>query len=146
MLGLLHLFHCPLLILFPFFIKTHDIFYINYFFIIMISYTFINAECPISYISKLTIDKTYVAGNDIRYYPEMEHFFNKKQVDYYFKTTTFLYMIVLFYVIFRANKNYLFFTLMILGIYFLMIHSKYFVFFQEITKYVLIFTIFYLNA
>ena len=144
MFGLLHLLHSPLLILFPFFIKSQDIFYINYFFTIMFSYTFINAECPISYICKLMIDKTYIAGSDIRYYPEMEYFFNKNQVDYYFKTTTFLYIIVLVYVIFRTKTFYLFFTLAILAIYFLMISSKNFIIFQEITKYILLFTILWL--
>jgi hypothetical protein len=58
-IGLLHLIHTPLLVLFPFIVNnfTTDIFYIIYFFSIMFFYTFIDGECPISYICKVMMDK-----------------------------------------------------------------------------------------
>lgn len=87
LLGIIHLIHCPILIAFPFIIINQkiDIFYISYFFFICLSYTFINGECPISYISRI-IKKS----ESIRF-PEMEsiipnylHFY----IDYYFIITT----------------------------------------------------------
>lgn len=145
MLGLLHLIHSPLLILFPFVIVTFetDIFFIVYFLTIMFSYTFINGECPISYIYKLSIDKNYIAGSNINYYPEMEYLLHNK-IEYYFGIMTFLYILTLFIVIFRTETFFhSIFTMIILANYFLFIRKrlKYFEIVQEITKYVLLFTI-----
>lgn len=81
------------------------------------------------------MDENYIAGSDIKYYPEMEYFFDKKQIEYYFETTTILYILVLFYVMFRTKTFFLLFTFMVLSIYW--IHPK----IQEFTKYVLLFTI-----
>ena len=90
-LGVFHLLHAPILTFIPFYVNNQlaDIIYINYFFLIMFSYTFINGECPISYISKKIIDRDYFAGKDIEYYPEMRMFFNTdKDIQDYFTTTS----------------------------------------------------------
>lgn len=155
-IGGFHLIHSPLLILFPFFIKnfTSDIFYIIYFFAIMLLYTFIDGECPISYVCKKIKDKNYTAGNNITHYPEMECLFHDKIfIDYYFGTTTVIYILTLFFVIFRTNTFGYVITLafLILLIYFLFIRNifslkqnRFFITFQEITKYVLLLTICFL--
>jgi len=155
-IGGLHLIHSPLLILFPFFIKnfTLDIFYIIYFFAIMLLYTFIDGECPISYICKKIKDINYTAGDNITHYPEMEYLFRDKIfIDYYFGTTTVMYILSLFFVIFRTNifGYFLVLNFLILFIYFLFIRnifslkqSHFFITFQEITKYVLLLTICFL--
>jgi hypothetical protein len=158
-LGIFHLIHSPLLILFPFIIKnyTTDIFYIIYFLFIMLLYTFINGECPISYICKLTLNNKYIAGHDITYYPEMEYMFiNKKYINYYFGIMTTIYIFTLFFVIFRTMwfsyiSYILIFTFFILLNYFLFIRKFFsiknknvFIIFQEITKYTLLFTICFL--
>jgi hypothetical protein len=151
-IGLLHLIHAPLLIVFPFIINnfTIDIFYIIYFFMIMFLYTFLDGECPISYVCKLMLDKKYIAGSNIAYYPEMECILpNKKTIDYYFGTMTILYIITLLFVIFRTNLfSYIFIVVFtILFIYFLLVRKylikmqMYFLQFQEITKYTLFLTI-----
>jgi hypothetical protein len=158
-IGLLHTIHSPLLVLFPFIVEnfTTDIFYIIYFFSIMFFYTFINGECPISYLCKVMLDTKYIAGSNISYYPEMEYVLsNKKFIEYYFGTMTVLYMLMLFFVIFRSNTfNYFFIIVFaILLNYFLLLHlnnnnninnsqiqKKYFLLFQEITKCTLFFTI-----
>jgi hypothetical protein len=157
-IGLLHTIHSPLLVLFPFIVKnfTADIFYIIYFFSIMFFYTFINGECPISYLCKVMLDTTYIAGSNIYYYPEMEYvILNKQFIKYYFGTMTVLYMLTLFFVIFRSKTFYYFFIVVfaILLNYFLLLHfhlnngnndpkqKKYFLLFQEITKCTLFFTI-----
>jgi len=148
-IGLFHLIHSPLLVIFPFLFQTFrtDIFYINYFFFIMFLYTFINGECPISYVCKLMMDKTYIAGSNITYYPEMELILSKRSVDYYFGTMTILYIATLIMVLFRTNMfPYSAFTLFILLIYYYFIRNQLPNFLvQEITKYTLAFTILYIS-
>jgi len=155
-IGLLHLIHTPLLVLFPFIVKnfTTDIFYIIYFFSIMFFYTFLDGECPISYICKVMMDKKYIAGSDVSYYPEMECVLpNKKIIDYYFGTMTIIYITTLFFVIFRINIfSYVFiFVFTLLLNYFLFVRNYfsikkqfYFPLLQEITKYTLFLTICFL--
>jgi hypothetical protein len=156
LIGLFHLIHSPLLILFPFIVKNFrtDIFYIIYFFSIMFFYTFLDGECPISYICKAMMDKKYIAGSNVAYYPEMECVFpNKKFIDYYFGTMTILYVATLFFVIFRTNTfSYVFiFVFALLLNYFLLVRNYfsikkhiYFPPFQEITKCTLFLTICFL--
>jgi hypothetical protein len=154
-IGLFHLIHSPLLILFPFVVANFrtDIFYIIYFFSIMFFYTFIDGECPISYICKVMIDKTYIAGSNVSYYPEMEYVLpNKQMIEYYFGIMTILYIIILFFVIFRTNIfSYIFIIIFsILCNYFLLVRNYfpiqkiYFHIFQQITKFTLFFTICFL--
>lgn len=155
-IGLFHLIHAPLLVLFPFIVKnfTTDVFYIIYFFSIMFFYTFLDGECPISYICKVMMDKKYIAGTDVAYYPEMERLLpNKKIIDYYFGTMTILYIATLVFVIFRINIfSYVFiFVFTLLLNYFLFVRNYfsikkqfYFPLLQEITKYTLFLTICFL--
>jgi hypothetical protein len=58
-LGIIHIIHCPLLFIYPFIIinQKTDIYYTIYFFFICFSYTFINGECPITYVSKIIKNK-----------------------------------------------------------------------------------------
>lgn len=148
LIGLFHLLHAPTLILFPFYVNNQlaDIIYINYFFLIMFSYTFINGECPISYWSKKLMDSDYFAGTYIEYYPEMKMFFSTdKDIHDYFTVTTIAYLFALTYVINRTNiPAYVFvFPMITLSYYFLFIkvydtqkETKHFIICQEITKYV----------
>jgi hypothetical protein len=152
-IGIFHLLHSPLLILFPFVIHnfTWDILYITYFFVIMFLYTFIDGECPISYVCKLINDKNYIAGTYVTHYPEMEYLLgNQKYIDSYFGIMTSLYLLTLSFVIFRTNtlSYFVIFTCIILLIYFLLVRNIFsiknklcFRTFQEITKYVLFLTI-----
>lgn len=145
MFGFVHLIHAPLLILFPFMVNNFitDILYIIYFLFVMFLYTFINGECPISYMYKLSIDENYIAGNIS--YPEMDFIFNEKNTEYYFGITTTLYIASLLLVIFRTKTFfYLIFTNITILVYLFFIHNNiYFEIVQEITKYVLFFTMFY---
>lgn len=154
-LGIFHLIHCPLLIVYPFlfYSYTSDVLYITYFFFIMFLYTFINGECPISYLSKLIINKNYIAGDKITYYPEMKYIaINEKYTDSYFAITTTFYILILWFVISRTNIPIYFLipSFFVLCVYFLYIRNnilkktKYFLLIQEITKYILLLTIFIL--
>jgi hypothetical protein len=110
----------------------------------MLLYTFINGECPISYGYKVMMDKTYIAGSNITYYPEMELLISKRNIDYYFGTMTILYIVRLLMVIFRTKTFYLIAMLFILLNYYYFIRNQdsmdiFLV--QEITKYTLGFTI-----
>ena len=110
MLGIIHLLHCPCLIILPFLYKnpTFDFCYIEYFLGTLFSYTFIHGECPISYIYKKRKDPNYIAGSRIANYPEMNDIFifsllGEKVIPYYFGTTTILYLGTLIHVIHRSN-------------------------------------------
>lgn len=108
-IGILHLLHCPCLILLPFFVNNpiFNILYIEYFFIIMFLYTFIDGECPISYFYKKQKDPTYIAGSRIHDYPEISEIFvlsqKEKHISIYFGTNTCMYVGSLYYVINRSN-------------------------------------------
>jgi len=150
-LGIIHFIHSPLLIIFPFIVEnnTMDIIYIMYFFGIMFLYTFIDGECPISYLAKIIDDRNYTAGKDITHYPEMERILNVPYIDYYFPIMTTLYLFSLVIVILRTKIHLYWFIcpLLFVFVYFLFIreivfiHLTHFNIFQEITKYVLLFTI-----
>ena len=156
LLGLFHLFHCPMLIFIPFWINDSyrvDIIYILYFFLIMFIYTFLNGECPISYISKKILEPHYIAGTDITSYIEMKYIIsNDMIIQYYFGLTTILYLLTLGFVIYRANIMCFILSIpfFIIGIYFLLIRKiinttkKRFLLFQEITKYVILLTMYIL--
>jgi hypothetical protein len=106
--GIIHLLHCPCLILLPFYINNNifNIIYIDYFLGIMFLYTFINGECPISYLYKKQKNPNYIAGSRICDYPEMldiSCFSKPSQIQLYFRTTTVLYIGSLLYVINRSN-------------------------------------------
>ena len=157
-LGIFHIIHSPILIIIPFLIKSNifDIIYILYFFSIMFLYTFINGECPISYISKTIMDSNYIAGNNITHYPEMSYillhtlaFEDQNRIDFYFGIMTIAYILTLLFVIYRTNMSFYIFIIpfLVLFLYFLFIrkfitnHSKYFILMQEITKCILFITI-----
>ena len=109
-IGILHLLHCPCLILLPFIVNNHifDICYVEYSFSIIFLYTFIDGECPISYFYKKQKDPRYIAGSRIHDYPEISDTFffspeNRKYISIYFGTNTFMYLGSLMYVIIRSN-------------------------------------------
>ena len=154
-LGIFHLIHCPIMIIYPFlfYSYTSDVLYITYFFFIMFLYTFINGECPISYLSKLIINRNYIAGDNITYYPEMKYIaINDNYTDCYFAITTTFYILTLWFVIIRANIPIYFLipSFFVLCVYFLCIRNnilkktRYFSLIQEITKYITLLTIFIL--
>ena len=95
-IGLFHLMHSPILILFPYYVNR-DMYYINYFLLIMLSYTFTNGECPITYVTKLYIDSSYIAGDTIHYFPEMDYYLTPYYTNLYFTYNTILYLLELVY-------------------------------------------------
>ena len=107
MLGIIHLVHCPLLIVYPYVTTTYDTFYLLYFLGMVLSYVVLKNECLISYCAKKQIDHGYVLGSRLNYYPEM-HIFTKndKHIKFYFTVTTIIYIHSLSIVILRVdNKN-----------------------------------------
>ena len=104
LLGYIHLIHCPLLIIYPYTITNTycDIIYIIYFLLIGLSYILFNNECLISYYAKKIINKNYIAGSKMNYYPEMYIFTkNDNLIKLYFTMTTLLYIYSLYIVILR---------------------------------------------
>jgi len=148
LVGLFHLAHAPCLTIVPFYVNNRlaDIIYINYFFMIMFSYTFINGECPISYLSKRVLDPTYFSGKDLDYYPEMRMFFRTDQdILRYFTITNVTYLFSLGYVIHRSKMYIYNFIVPFLSLsyYFLFVRvynvekeTIEFAICQELTKYI----------
>ena len=138
LIGIIHFSHAPILLFV--FVRNYvsDIIYMNYFFGIMFLYTFLNGECPISYICKKMINATYVAGENISHYPEMT-FIPEPYIHYYFGITTTMYLLSLVNAV-RRTKTYD--VMAVLFIYFLFMHNQKcwaFFYFQEFTKWVLFF-------
>jgi hypothetical protein len=143
--GIIHLLHCPCLILYAYVTDHFDFLYILYFFGIMFSYTFINGECPISYIYKKWKDPEYIAGSRIADYPEMQCIFGKqnKLIQFYFGTNTVLYIGSLLYVIHRSNIPFIIFIIptnslsfYFYFIYFYRIHPLFYII-QNVVKIIL---------
>ena len=124
--GIIHLLHCPSLIIFPFITHDFDILYMVYFLGIMFFYTFIHGECPISYFYKKWKNPDYIAGSRIHDYPEMQAIFGKREIyiPYYFGINTVLYIGSLIYVIDRNNIPFSFFCIPAnsLVVYFYFLH------------------------
>lgn len=108
MLGIIHLIHCPLLIVYPYVTNKYDYSYIFYFLMMATSYLFLENECLISYCAKKQMDKNYVLGSNLSYYPEM-HIFTKndQHIKLYFTTTTIIYLHSLSIVLIRIKYVYL---------------------------------------
>jgi hypothetical protein len=146
-LGIFHLFHAPILIVFPLITNEYDKEYLIYFFSIMLSYTFLNGECPISYMAKKIVDHNYVAGDNYTY-PEMRLFFVDRTIPYYFGFQTILYMGSVTWVMCKTNPVYLS-QFAVLFVYFLktrilLVEDKEKQLFQEITKCTLLMSISFL--
>jgi hypothetical protein len=105
LLGIIHLIHCPILVIYPYISDTYDRAYLIYFMLIVFSYIVLKNECLISYIGKRRIDNSYRAGQKMNYYPEMYIFTkNDQQIKLYFTTMTLLYVYSIFIVFVRYSK------------------------------------------
>jgi hypothetical protein len=173
-LGVIHIIHSPLLFIYPLIIINQkiDIYYLTYFFFICFSYTFINGECPISYVSKIIKknnclkekcdevceNDNYVCKNE-RNFPEMASILPiclYPYIYYYFIVNTKIYLFSLYIVIYRNNLyNVVYFPFSVLSIYFLFVYFfinnrltnnllKYFKIYQQFTKVILLLTIYFL--
>jgi hypothetical protein len=154
-IGWMHLSHSYLLALYPYIINnfTYDIMYINYFNCIMISYTFLNGECPICYFCKLIVMNDYKGGQDITNYIDIYSVIeNKFHANFYLATMTTFYIISLFRVIERVNIREIKWlcqcNFIVLSVYFLFIrkiinstiYENYFIFYQEYCRIILFVT------
>jgi hypothetical protein len=102
MLGIIHLIHCPLLVVYPYITDAYDRVYLIYFILIVLSYILLKNECLISYVSKRIIDNSYRAGQKMNYYPEMYIFTkNDQHIKVYFTLMSLLYVYSLFIVVMR---------------------------------------------
>ena len=144
-LGWFHFFHSPCLVLYPLLFKnkTGDVFYVAYFFLIMFSYTFLNGECPISYIAKRVKCDNNAGTFD---YPEMKYIFSvDEHGHYYFGVMTGAYVLTLFNVILRTEISLLYLApaFLNLAFYFMFLRFKPVIFipFQKVTQVVMITTV-----
>ena len=88
----------------------------------MISYTFLNGECPISFLCKKMIYPEYQAGDNIEDYVEMYQIVsNKDYVNNYIQLMTCSYLSSLLYVIHYTNvKSIIYVEFLLSCVYFLL--------------------------
>ena len=155
-IGLLHLCHSFILTIYPFLVENmiSDILYINYFQGIMVSYTFLNGECPISCFCKNMCNGVYNAGDDVTNYLDIYTVIpNKTYANAYIGIMTTGSLFSLFFVIYRVGNsdiiNLLCIDFSVLAIYFAMVHKlvhkdvydQYFAYVQQICKIVMVISI-----
>ena len=132
-IGIFHLLHSPIITIYPFIIQNadYDIYYVNYFLLIMLSYTFLHGECPISFLCKKRMNANYMAGENIEDYVELYQVVpNKYYVNYYIQVMTCFYLSSLLYVIYFTNvRGVIYIELLLSCVYFLFTRK---VFFQRI--------------
>ena len=155
-IGFLHLCHSFILTIYPFLVENmiSDILYINYFQGLMVSYTFLNGECPISCFCKNMCNGVYNAGDDVANYLDIYSVIrNKTYANAYIGIMTVGSLFSLFYVIYRVGNSNITSVLCIdffvLALYFAMVHKlvnqdvydQYFAYFQQICKIVMVISI-----
>jgi hypothetical protein len=106
LLGIFHTIHGPLLILFPFVYEKYifDLLYLNYFFILMFSYTILNQEYPISFLAKYIENPNFIPGTRLNYFPEMAGIYS--QPTQLFMSISIGYAFSVLYVIHRLHVPY----------------------------------------
>lgn len=148
-LGIFHTIHGPVLILFPFIYEKYifDLLYLNYFFIIILSYTFLHRECAISVLAKYMENPNYIPGSRLDYFPEMKDICSRPI--YFFMTTSIGYYFSILHVIYRLHLpcEITFFllasTIFYLGFPEKNRHRDDFLLYQEIVKHIMIISIFF---
>jgi hypothetical protein len=160
-IGVCHISHSFILTIYPFLVKNliSDVLYINYFQGLMVTYTFLNGECPVSCFCKNICNSNYKPGDDVTNYLDIYKIIsNKSYANTYLGIMTTGSLFSLFTVIYRIeNENItkiLFIDFTFLFFYFAMIHKLvtqkvyhlYFVYIQEMCKIILILSIYAVNS
>jgi len=155
-IGLFHISHSFILTIYPFLVKNFisDLLYINYFQTIMVTYTFLNGECPISCFCKNMCIGGYKAGDDVTNYLDIYTVIpNKIYANTYIVIMSTGSLFSLFNVIYRFENeditNVLIIDFTFLLFYFAMVHKLvtqevydlYFAYVQEICKIILVLSI-----
>ena len=101
-IGIFHMCHLLLLTIYPY-LYDYDAEYVNYYVWILLSYTYLNAECPISYLYKKIRDPSYIAGTTLTSFDDMYAIAPKEYVNLYVFIMTCLSMGSLFMVLIRMK-------------------------------------------
>ena len=73
---------CLFLTIYPW-LYHHDIEYVNYYIWILLSYTYLNAECPITYLYKKIKDPLYIPGTTLTSFHDMYAIAPKEFINIY---------------------------------------------------------------
>ena len=147
LLGVFQTIHRPVLILFPFVYDNYifDLLYLNYFFTIILSYTWLKQECPISFLAKYIENPNYILGSRLNYFPEMNGICS--QPTYFFMTTSIGYAFSILHIIQRLGIPYELMIIPTTSIVFYLgfpenkRHRKDFLVYQEIVKHIMMISI-----
>jgi hypothetical protein len=108
-IGLLHAFFAIFVSFYGIIFKKNwfDFIYIFYTIIVVISWTFYNGECLLTYLIKKNKDKNYIAGKESTDLTDMYLLFGSKEIIYFTVTISlFINMISLYLVLKRNNFPY----------------------------------------
>ena len=105
-IGIFHMCHSFALMIYPY-IYDYDVEYVNYYVWILLSYTYLNAECPISYLYKKMRDPSYIAGTTLTSFDDMYTIASKEYVNLYVFIMTCLSMGSLFMVLARLKTPFI---------------------------------------
>jgi len=105
-IGIFHICHSFLLTIYPY-VYDYDVEYVNYYMWILLSYTYLNAECPISYVYKKIKDPLYIAGTTLTSFDDMYAIAPKEYVDIYVFIMSCLSTSSLFMVLIRLKTPFI---------------------------------------
>ena len=151
-IGILHLLFAIFISFYGFIFKKNwfDMIFIYYTLLVLISWTYFNGECCLTYYIKKNQNQNYIAGTESTDMKDMYLLFGSKEIAYVFVSITIIANITSEYIVLKRNgaANYicvilpfmhLLYTLL-LRIYSYNLHTnKIFLFLQEIFKLFFIF-------
>lgn len=152
--GAIHICHTLLYIVYPWWKRDTigDLFYLNYTFYGLFSYTFFDGECPFSFFCRVLKDDDYVAGTEVEQLVDLETVLGSQEfVDLYLATTNPMCIVSFVTVAIRIpkiNNVYFCYFYLVIVVYsafvdkfynkhiYSVMHSRgYFPFIQECCKY-----------
>jgi hypothetical protein len=145
--GLLHLFFSILISSYGILFKKSwlDYTYICYTVVVLISWTFFNGECALTYYIKKKANKNYIAGEESTDLKDMYLLFGSKNIAYYFITFFTFVSAISTYIVLKRNNypRFIYYSLPLLSLLYTIslrispknLHeNKTFLFTQEIFK------------
>jgi hypothetical protein len=86
-IGIYHICHSFFLSIYPF-ICQDDIAFVNYYTMILLSYTYLNGECPVTYLYKRLRNPEYIAGTTLTSFDDVYQIAPREYVHTYACITT----------------------------------------------------------
>jgi 4-hydroxybenzoate polyprenyltransferase len=156
-IGIIHFLFAMLVAFYGIIFKKNmfDFIYILYIFLVLISWTFYNGECVLTYVIKKIKDKNYIAGTESTDMHDMYLLFGSREIINLLLIIGTILGSISFYIVLKRNDypNYIYYILPLLLLLYTSLlrinnkdiyKNKYFLVFQEIIKYYVIINLIYI--